>query len=125
MWARQVSGCSPEVIEQFFTEWMTAHHFMPAYVDWTEWMESRAEQQRYRNGEYWENYQRKVNEVMDWQRSPEYESELATIRECLTRIVESAQKLMPPKPKFEIPLAFTPEREREILAEYAAKARKM
>jgi hypothetical protein len=124
MWARQVQGCSAEVIEEFFTGWMAHSRFMPAFSDFTEWIEARnallAEEKALQE---YAAYQRShVEQVRQWKESPEYARDMEGIRQKLQTAIATAPK---PKPKLAtvIPLAFSPEKEREILAGYAAAAK--
>lgn len=121
MWARQVQNCSPDAIEQFFTEWMASNHFMPAYADFHEWLEARVEQSRYENVEYWAQSREEAQRVEDWRKSPSYERDLTEIRGKMEAVMSRSKPVTLDRRKREIPLAFSAERERELLAKYARK----
>lgn len=121
MWARQVQNCSPEAIQQFFAEWMASNHFMPAYADFHEWREARAEQSRYENADYWAQSREEAQRVEEWRKSPTYERDVTEISGKMEAVIARSKPITLDRRKREIPLAFTPEREKELLAKYAAK----
>lgn len=94
---------------------------MPAYADFHEWLEARAEQSRYENAEYWAQSREEAQRVEDWRRSPIYERDLADVRKKMEAVIAKSKPITLARPKREIPLAFTPAREKELLAKYAAK----
>lgn len=123
MWARQVVGCSPEVIEQFFAEWISNSHFMPGYADWTEWLEARNERESHeRAAREYEAYKvTHAEAVRQWRESPEYVRDMAAIHARLEALEIEKAPMAKLTSVQHIPLAYSAEKEREIIAGYASK----
>jgi hypothetical protein len=118
-WGRQVAGYPPNLIEEFFTQHLAESQWMPNFHDWHEWAEVRVQRSNYElaQADYEDSSRRQSEIVRVWHESPEYESDMRQFREMLEGIVGRIAAKRPAVVS-EIPLAFSPEKEREILAEY-------
>jgi hypothetical protein len=123
-WKRQVAGYPEEMIEKFFSEHIASSKWMPQFCDLHEWAERESEQrdQERRNRDYRENQRIQMERVMTWRSSQEYERDMQEIREKLKAIVAKVKRpSVPLETKREIPLAVSPEKEREILQRYSER----
>jgi hypothetical protein len=120
MWRLQVKGLSPETIKDFFTEWMLSSHFMPQFADLTEWLEARSVVREYDRATaiFRSKCRERSEKVEAWRNSADYEADLKAIEERARELSAKAAQKCKPRPVAEIPLAFNPEQEKEILAQY-------
>lgn len=122
-WERQVGSYPQKLVEKFFAEYIASNKWMPQFCDLHEWMERENEaiNQRRRDREYQLSRERQWQRVEAWRKSPEYEQEMADIRERLAKVMAKAKGHSKSEVKRDIPLAFSPDKELEILDRYKVK----